>query len=100
MWMGWIDSALQLKDSATEIVRLPKTGIQYLLSSRQCSLQSGQNDFQHWETRSPGYVILVTDEQDTCVSVCPASQLCVDYSTDEKRALEKTLKIEDGGGCH
>lgn len=45
MWFSWVAAELQMEDSATEVEHLPKTGRQYLVSERDCTLQSGQNGF-------------------------------------------------------
>lgn len=40
VWLDWIAAALQLKDSVTVVVCLPKTGVIYLFSGRNFSTQN------------------------------------------------------------
>lgn len=67
----------------------------YVLSGRQCFLQTAHNDFEHGNTRSPAYFMLKPVEQDIGFWVCPDSHLYLTYSADEKLKLAKNLKLEE-----
>lgn len=92
---GWIAAASQLKESATKFLRLPRTWGSYILIRFQCPPQTGHNYFECGKNWSPGYFMLVTDEQDIAFWVCLGSHLHVDYSTDEKLTLAKAFKMQD-----
>lgn len=62
VWMGWLEVALQLEESATSAACPRKNGGGYLLSESDCPLQAGHNDFTHWKTWNPGYSMLVAGE--------------------------------------
>lgn len=62
----WIATPFQLEDLAAESVRL-KTESRYLLSGRDCPLQTGNKNFKHTMRRNPGYFMLITSELDTSI---------------------------------
>lgn len=47
LWLGWIDPALQLKDSGTKFVLLPNNWVEYLLTECPFLPETGHNDFEH-----------------------------------------------------
>lgn len=53
VWLSWIAAALQLEDSAMEVVCLPRTEGRYLLSGFDCPSQAGHR-LRAREDKEPG----------------------------------------------
>lgn len=90
---GWIAEALQLGDSATEVLHLPKTGGRYLFRRRERPLHNGIYDYKHVKTGNPSYFMPVTNYLNNRFWVCHGFHRYLHFRANGKLTLAETFTM-------
>lgn len=94
-WLGSKAVALLLNDWATGFVLVARAGAGTCSASLDCTAQDGQNNFEQGRAEDPGYFMLVSDERDFSIWVCPGFHMYVPYSSNTNLKVKMTLILDE-----
>lgn len=60
VWLGWLNTLLQLDSNGKYLCGVPNTGERLLLIGKTGEAQVGQNDIFIKDGQSPGYSFIIT----------------------------------------
>lgn len=84
---GWILAALGLGVPYDQQLLIHNTDRQFLITEKDCSPQTGQNDFGYCGRRNPWYFVIVNGSGERTIPVLSVSELHVLLYREEGQVL-------------